>query len=272
MTQRPPITADERLARQIRVEIESGRLPHGTLLPATRTLAQTYGASASTVSRAIGRLVDEGIILSTARSGRVVNFPTDEDDDSSRPVVVLVGGYAGSGKTELGRILARRTHWPMLDKDSTTRAVVEAALSTIGLSPHDRESDMYRDVIRPAEYEALMTGLQENLECGTSCVVTAPFVAEFADSAWCERTRSLIASHGGTAYFVWVSCDADTMQRYIRRRGAARDASKLADWPAWIASLDLDFRPATGHIVVNNSADATPLQRQADALLAEVTS
>ena len=272
MTQRPPITADERLARQIRVEIESGRLPHGTLLPPTKALAKTYSASASTVSRAIGLLADEGLVLSTARSGRVVNYPIDADDAAgSRPVVLLVGGYAGSGKTELGRIIARRTHWPMLDKDSTTRAVVEAALTTIGLSPHDRESEMYRTVIRPAEYEALMMGMEENVECGTSCVVTAPFVGEFADPAWCERTRSLIASHGGATHFVWVTCDADTMHSYVRKRGAARDAAKLADWSKWIGSLDIDFRPAIDHLVIDNSAGAPPLQRQADTLLTKVT-
>jgi predicted kinase len=272
VTQRPPITADERLARQVRLEIESGRLPHGTLLPATKALATQYGASASTVSRAISLLVAEGIVLSTARSGRVVNYPSSADTEAgTRPVVLLVGGYAGSGKTELGRIIARRTHWPMLDKDSTTRAVVEAALTTIGLSPHDRESDTYRTVIRPAEYEALMMGLEENLECGTSCIVTAPFVTEFGDPAWCERTRSLIASHGGTAHFVWVTTDVDTMHSYIRKRGAARDTSKLADWTAWVDSLSLDFRPAIDHFVIDNSAGAPPLQRQADTLLTEVT-
>jgi predicted kinase len=159
----------------------------------------------------------------------------------------------------------------MLDKDSTTRAVVEAALTTVGLSPHDRESDTYRTVIRPAEYEALMMGMEENLECGTSCVVTAPFVAEFGDEAWCERTSSLIASHGGTAQFVWVACDVETMLSYIRKRGAARDTTKLANWTKWVDSLNLDFRPAAEHFVIDNSAGAPPLQRQADALLTKVT-
>ncbi|RSN05997.1 transcriptional regulator [Streptomyces sp. WAC 05977] len=272
VTQRPPITADERLARQIRVEIESGRLPHGTLLPPTKALASEYNASASTVSRAIGLLVDEGLVLSSARSGRVVNYPNaDGDEDDAKTVVLFIGGVAGSGKTELGRIIARRKHWAMLDKDSTTRPVVEVALTTIGLSANDRDSETYRTVIRPAEYDALMMGLEENLECGTSCIVTAPFVTEFGDPAWCERTRSLVASHGGTAHFVWVSCDVDTMLSYIRKRGAARDAKKLADWPAWVASLDLNFRPATEHFVIDNSAGAPPLQRQADTLLTKVT-
>jgi predicted kinase len=272
--QRPAITADERLAQQIRTEIEAGRLPHGRKLPTTKELAAQYNASARTVTKAMQILAGDGLVISRKRFGRVVNYPQSSDDVAAQqapaPTVFLIGGYAGSGKTELGRILARRTHWPMLDKDSTTRAVVEAALVSLGLSPHDRESETYRDVIRPAEYGALMMGMEENLECGTSCIVTAPFVAEFADEAWCNRIRSRISGMGGEAEFVWVACDADTMLSYIRKRGAARDSAKLADWPKWVAAIDLDFEPAAEYHRIDNSAGAVPLRSQAADLLGEV--
>jgi predicted kinase len=270
--ERPPITAAQRLARDLRVEIESGRLHHGAMLPPTKALAETHGASATTVTRALQQLANEGLVLTMARTARVVNYPPPaEPATPHRLVVLLIGGYAGTGKTELGRVLARLTHWAMLDKDSTTRAVVEAALTTIGLSPHDRESPHYNTAVRPAEYEALLMTTDENVECGTSCLVSAPFVSEFADPAWCERTRSMLAGRGATVHFIWVSCDVETMHRYIRKRGAARDAAKLADWAGWIASLDLDFRPATKHHVIDNSAGAAPLHEQAEALLAAIT-
>lgn len=270
---RPPTTADERFARQIEVEIEAGRRRHGESLEPTKALAAMYKVSAGTVGRGVAILTEKGLIVSTARSRRVVNYPATADGGatSAAPRVLLVGGFAGSGKTELGRIIAQRTHWPMLDKDSTTRPVVEAALTAIGLDPHDRASDTYRTLIRPAEYEALLMGMEENLECGTSCIVTAPFVAEFSNPAWCERTQSLIAKHGGTAHFVWVDTDADTMHFYVRKRGAARDKAKLDNWNAWIDSIDLDFRPAIAHSVIDNSANAAPLPRQVDALLAKAT-
>lgn len=268
---RPPVTSGERIARQIRTEIEAGRLPHGTTLPSVRKLATDYGASATTIARALALLAEDGLIITKERASSVVNHPDDQDAPAQPPLVLFIGGYAGSGKTELGRILSRETHWPLLDKDSTTRAVVEAALSELGMSPHDRESDTYRTVIRPAEYEALIMAMEENLECGNSLVLTAPFVAEFADAAWCERTRSRVAGLGGHAAFAWVRCDADTMHTYIRKRGAARDAAKLADWPKWIAGLDLHFQPATEHHLVDNSADAPPLRNQAAELLAKVT-
>ncbi|RJQ74233.1 GntR family transcriptional regulator [Pseudonocardiaceae bacterium YIM PH 21723] len=272
LTAEIPVSAPERVAHLIRQDIEAGRLAHAALLPATKVLAEQYDASATTITKAMDILKVEGKVLVKDRSGRVVNYPpaAAATGAAAKPVVLLIGGYAGSGKTELGRIISRRTHWAMLDKDSTTRSVVEAALTTMGLSPHDRESEQYRTIIRPAEYEALMTGTIENVECGTSCVVTAPFVAEFSDPAWCARTRSSIESRGGIAVFIWVECDAETMFGYVRKRGAARDASKLADWPAWLAQLDLAFRPATEHTVINNSAADEPLEGQAAALLATV--
>jgi hypothetical protein len=79
-----------------------------------------------------------------------------------KPSVLIIGGYAGSGKTELGRILARATGWPMLDKDTLTRPVVEAALEIAGQPLNDRESETYLNLIRPREYEATMGAAVEN--------------------------------------------------------------------------------------------------------------
>jgi dephospho-CoA kinase len=75
--------------------------------------------------------------------------------------VIFIGGYAGSGKTEFGRILARHTGWPILDKDTTTRPVVELALEVLGRPGYDRESADYLSRIRPREYEALIATATE---------------------------------------------------------------------------------------------------------------
>jgi predicted kinase len=137
----------------------------------------------------------------------------------------------------------------------------------VGGSPHDRESDIYQNVIRPREYEALMAAAIENVECGLSVIVTAPFIREFTDATWIERIRANFVSKGASTSVVWIRCDAGTMHTYIRHRGAARDAAKLADWPGYLASIDLDIRPRGPHFVVDNSVSSTPLQDQARDLL-----
>ncbi|MGH3849929.1 MAG: AAA family ATPase, partial [Pseudonocardiaceae bacterium] len=162
------------------------------------------------------------------------------------------------------------TGWPMLDKDTLTRPVVEAALEVLGCSPHDRESATYLDIIRPREYEALMSAMTENVRCGTSAIVTAPFIRELRDTAWIDRVTATCQDMDAELSVVWVYCDATTMHTYIRHRGAARDAAKLENWNAYLDSIDLEFRPPVPHIVVNNSASVIPLQTQARKLLASI--
>lgn len=260
------------IARHIRADIEAGRLAHGTQLPSTRALAREWSTSVATIARAMALLADEGLVLNRDRSSRLVNYPNRTTDSGTgrTPNVILIGGYAGSGKTELGRILARQTGWPILDKDTTTRPVVEAALESLGQSPNDRESELYLTMIRPAEYEALIAGLNENVQCGNSAVVTAPFIRELADEAWCSRLAANLASLGADLHVVWVKCDAETMRSYIKHRGAARDAAKLAAWSEYVGSINLNFQPTIRHRVIDNSADSRPLQQQAADLLGEV--
>ncbi|RUL90965.1 GntR family transcriptional regulator [Verrucosispora sp. FIM060022] len=257
------------IAQAIRNDIQAGRLAHGRQLPGTRSLAQTWNTSVATINRAMALLAEEGLVVNRARSSRIVHNPAGAADRQG-PRVILIGGYAGSGKTELGRIIARQTGWAILDKDTTTRAVVEAALEHLGHSPHDRESETYLAVIRPAEYEALMAALDENLQCGSSVVVTAPFIKELSDEAWCDRLSATVAAYNGILRVVWVHCDPITMLTYIRRRGAARDDYKLANWNEYIGRLDAAFTPKIAHIRVDNSAGARPLQEQAKDLLSEM--
>lgn len=256
------------IAQAIRNDICSGKLPHGKQLPSTRDLAAEWDTSVATINRAMGILADEGLVLNRARSSRIVNYPPPAQAARKRPRVIVIGGYAGSGKTELGRIITRHTGWAILDKDTTTRPVVEAALEQLGTSPHDRESETYLSVIRPAEYEALISTLVENLECGASVVVTAPFVRELRDQAWCERLSAKVNDLGGDLQTIWVRCDADSMRSYIRRRGAARDMAKLAAWDDYLAGVDLEYQPALLHHVIDNSVGSRPLQDQAVELLA----
>lgn len=69
---------------------------------------------------------------------------------------------------------------------------------------------------------------------------------------------------------MWVYTDADTMRTYIRHRDAARDAFKLADWPAYLATTDVDFRPPVPHQCIDNSASSILLQEQAKELIQTV--
>ena len=259
------------IAQAIRNDIAAGVLRPGEKLPSSRELAAEWNVSVSAVNDAMDLLVDEKLVISKPRSGRVVATSVAERERTAlrwaRPRVIFVGGYAGSGKTELGRILTRETGWPILDKDTLTRSVVEAALVEIGSTFSDRESETYLNVIRPAEYEALMAAIRENIECGVSVIATAPFLREFADAAWVERVIEEFDSLNADVSFVWVRCTVETMHMYLRRRGAARDAWKLAHWDEYRANISETFRPAGPHSIIENNPTSESLQAQARTLL-----
>src|SRR5215216_1918902 len=102
----------EQVARHIRNDIEAGVLRHGQSLRSTRELAEEWDTSVFTIQEAMKILKRDGLVVSKSRAGRVVNAPHQNgrpDLNPSKPHVVLIGGFAGSGKTELGRILARET-------------------------------------------------------------------------------------------------------------------------------------------------------------------
>jgi predicted kinase len=218
-------------------------------------------------------LVEEGLVVSKSRAGRVVQAPDRARRTEVRggqPQVILVGGYAGSGKTEFGRVLARMTGWPILDKDTITRPVVEVVLKTLGRSPHDRESDVYLTTVRPSEYEALTAAAAENVQCQNSVIVTAPFIREFGDLAWIGQTLTMFADMNASPTLVWMYCDAATMHTYIRHRAADRDAHKLANWADYLSTIRDDFRPPEPYRLIENCTASPPLQSQAEDLVKHV--
>ncbi|WP_042404686.1 AAA family ATPase [Streptacidiphilus carbonis] len=191
--------------------------------------------------------------------------------DPHRPVVVLVGGYAGSGKSEFARFLTQLTGWPLLDKDPLTRPLVEKLLVALGGDPNDRHTDLYREQVRPTEYDCLMQAAMANINCRISSVLTAPFITEMTDREWMQRLTNRCASLGVDVAPIWVQCDPESMREYITFRSAARDAWKLQRWDEYIKTVDVDLRPSVPHLVVDNRlGTAISLADQARHAIREV--
>lgn len=116
--------------------------------------------------------------------------------------------------------------------------MVEAALEVQGISRNDRESETYLQHIRPGEYDSLIEAMTENVQCGNSAIVTAPFIREFADESWIKKIQDTCKKLGVTLTIAWVYCDEDTMRTYVRHRGAARDSAKIAVYNECKAIVD----------------------------------
>lgn len=170
--------------------------------------------------------------------------------------VILVAGHAGSGKTEVCKLLATRLHWPMLDKDTLTRPLVEALSERFSADPHDRQSEAYLTHVRPLEYAVIQDVMWEQLELGAPGVlVSAPFVRELCDKEWVENLRFDCEVRGFELKVVWVRCDRDTLRNRIVARGADRDRWKLLNWTEWTTTL-AEPDPPLPLIYIDNSRDA----------------
>lgn len=169
-----------------------------------------------------------------------------------RTTLTLVGGYAGSGKSEIARFLGMVTAWAVLDKDTLTGPMVEQLLRAHGADPDDRHSELYAGHVRPYEYRCLMDAAWDNLGCGVSVVLDAPFVGQFSNPEWMRGLTDRCAAERVTLHSVWVAADPASMREHIEFRGTPRDAWKLRNWDTYAAGLDPETRPVTPHFVVDN--------------------
>ncbi|MFI7452748.1 AAA family ATPase [Nonomuraea sp. NPDC049714] len=222
---------------------ESALPPPATSDLAAKVIEQSLTRVAQAVSDAeqaglLGRVLDAW----RGRNGR----------DAPAPTLVLVGGYAGSGKSEFSRYLSEITGWALLDKDSLSGAMAERLLLSLGGDPHDRHTELYLREVRPLEYRCLLETAFANLRAGTSAILSAPFIAELTDPRWTYRLTDQCTAMSVEVTIIWMRCDVASMRRHIELRGAPRDAWKLANWDAYASGLDIDNSPPSAHITVDN--------------------
>jgi len=186
---------------------------------------------------------------------------------TSTITLALVAGYAGSGKSEAGKLLAAATGWAMLDKDTLSRPMTERLLQALGGDPNDRHSPTYLEHARPLEYACLMKVVWENLECGISVVAVAPFLAESVDAQWTSQIAHRCDRIGVRFETLWVDSDLESMRDRLISRKALRDTWKLTHWPAYTSSIDTALRPVVPHHVINNRIGAArPLAEQVQSV------
>jgi predicted kinase len=172
----------------------------------------------------------------------------------------VVAGPAASGKSTLGRALARAAGAALLDQDTLTNPLVAVVASVLGEDPEDLDAPAVRDRTRDVRYDALLAVARDNVVIGTPVVLVAPFTAETRrPDRWAGVARRLAPAE---AVLVWVDCPGDVLWERMAARGEARDGGKLADRAAFLARLP--GPPVVPHVRV----DATrPVEAQLSALL-----
>lgn len=159
--------------------------------------------------------------------------------------IVLVG-MMGSGKTTVGRALARRTGWPYHDNDAQLRA-------SGSVTAHELLAATDEATLRAAEVAALDAMLALPVPC---------IVAAAAGTIVDAGARARIAAAG---FVVWLRVEAAT----ILARGANGGRPwRPGDRPAWVARAVRERAPRYAEVAdLVLDADRQPPERLAAAIL-----
>ncbi len=156
----------------------------------------------------------------------------------------IVAGAPGTGKSTLASRLAMDQRAFLLDRDVVTAPLTRVIAGLVGAADDDLDDPRVRDVLGDQAYESVLVTAAENLLLGHDVVVAAPFTRALGEPREVERLRERLGSV--PIRVVWLTCPDEERRRRLERRGAARDARKLAD-----TALAAEVEPVVPHAVVD---------------------
>ncbi len=191
------------------------------------------------------------------------------------PQLILIIGVAGSGKSEIGKLLSKKLKYVYIDKDTATRPFTENFLTMS--SPHqnknDRESDFYLEYVRPLEYLISLDLAEENIRLGNSVIISAPFLGEARSNTWLRQEINFRRRLNGKVCLkvVLVESDRTTERKRMLQRDAGRDKWKLSNWEEYCSAIQ-DFRvewnldPQSFFQFDNSEIPPVPFKKQMEEL------
>ena len=121
------------------------------------------------------------------------------------PLLVIVTGPPGAGKTTLGRRLAADLRYPLISKDD----IKEALFETLGWSDRDWSAKLGY-----ASFVVLFTILKRELEAGRSVVTETAFIPIYHTSQF----RDLGERYGCTLLQVYCTAEEEALGARFRQR------------------------------------------------------
>lgn len=183
--------------------------------------------------------------------------------------LILIGGMPGSGKTHIGKEIAKKKSCVFIDKDTVSRFFTEAMLVSLGSSKNDRESDIYLSKVRDLEYDTMLKQAWENIQLNQNVICSAPFMGEFLNEKWLKNIDFEAKLNEASLLKLWINVDLPTARKRIIARNAGRDNWKIANWDTYIDSLP--SKTPDDVTVIDNSATAeSSLSSQIEAVMEQI--
>jgi len=140
----------------------------------------------------------------------------------------IVCGLPASGKTTFSKQLAKdlipHGSAALLDSDTATDLMIQAAHQAAGLDPHDRNSPLYKLTYREPVYDTLFALAYENLP-HTNVILAGPFTSELKDkAAWQQKLETQFPNANVVIHHIEIT-EEERITR-MKHRGALRDQAK----------------------------------------------
>jgi predicted kinase len=169
-------------------------------------------------------------------------------DETTQPMLVLLAGPPGAGKTTLALAVGEALRWPVIDKDTLKSAMLAAGIAEdlAGPASYDLLLDVGRDLL-----------LHQRLSVLLDSPATYPVVV--------ERATALAREAGATLRV--VLCLAD---RELRTRRLAARVARPSQWAVDASAIEDGRREWAGHLPPETLAIRTerPLLDQVTEVLA----
>lgn len=170
-----------------------------------------------------------------------------------KPFIVVVIGAPSSGKTKLGRAIAKRLHLAVSDKDHVTGQLLAALMKDACYEGEDySQTDLNR--FRSAIYGCMEDVAKDNLNAGMGTVIISPYV-DRGEEGWLEGLKSRVDPNSEATWsVVWIDITPELALERIIKRGSPRDVFKLANWDSFV-SKTFWGEPSCEHLKVHASDD-----------------
>lgn len=166
-----------------------------------------------------------------------------------RKILYIVTGMPAVGKTSFARELAKTTNACLIDIDTATESVVQAAMNRIVGDPHDRDSSVFKKTFREPIYHTLFSLADANLP-HTDTIVTGPFTKELSDSSWHEQIENRLTTPCRIRC-IFLRCSPEQIKKRLKLRSNPRDRAKLENWSEYLKYYKTEAPPAYPHFYVD---------------------
>lgn len=118
--------------------------------------------------------------------------------------IILTAGQHAERRSTVAQVIARENRWPLLDIDSLSGALSRHVLGDATGNPEDTTSLTFRNLVAPAQFDALLTTMWAQVDADVEAVVlSAPF-AQVSDEEWLDELNYDLALRGYEATVVYV--------------------------------------------------------------------